>query len=156
MAVLGVGVGAVNQNLVLVVQNNAAQKDIGAASSLAAFFRTMGGSIGVSALGTALGHQVGSGVREGLARLGVTPPAEGDATAIPDMATLPAPVREVFEAAFADATGHIFWLSAPFAVLALLAILMIREVPLRTTIERADELPAAAAPTRPVAQPVAS
>ena len=156
MAVLGVGVGAVNQNLVLVVQNNAAQKDIGAASSLAAFFRTMGGSIGVSALGTALGHQVGSGVREGLARLGVTPPSEGGATAIPDMATLPAPVRQVFEAAFADATGHIFWLSAPFAVLALLAILMIREVPLRTTIERADELPAAAAPTRPVAQPVAS
>jgi MFS family permease len=153
MAVLGVGVGAVNQNLVLVVQNNAAHKDIGAASSLAAFFRTMGGSIGVSALGSALGHKVGSGVTEGLARLGITPPAEGGGTTIPDMSTLPAPVREVFETAFADATGHIFWLAAPFAVLALVAILMIREVPLRTTIERADELEKMQASAERVAEP---
>jgi EmrB/QacA subfamily drug resistance transporter len=140
MAVLGIGVGAVNQNLVLVVQNNAAHRDVGAASSLAAFFRTMGGSVGVSMLGTALGHQVGSGVTEGLARLGITPSAEGGATSIPDLSTLPAPVREVFQTAFAEATGHIFLLATPFAVLALVAIVLIREVPLRTTIERADEI----------------
>jgi EmrB/QacA subfamily drug resistance transporter len=146
MAVLGIGMGAVNQNLVLVVQNNAAQADMGAASSLAAFFRTMGGSIGVSALGTALGHQVASGVVEGLARLGVQPSGEGGGTSIPDMSSLPEPVRGVFEAAFADATGHIFWLATPFAVLAFGAILLIREVPLRTTIQRADELPAADEP----------
>ena len=140
MAVLGIGVGAVNQNLVLVVQNNAAHKDMGAASSLAAFFRTLGGSIGVSALGTALGHQVSSGVVEGLAKLGITPPGASDGTSIPDLSALPAPVREVFQTAFADATGHIFLLATPFAVLALLAIVFIREVPLRTTIQRADEL----------------
>ena len=140
MAVLGIGVGAVNQNLVLVVQNSAAQADMGAASSLAAFFRTMGGSIGVSALGTALSHQVTSDVVAGLARLGITPSGDGAGTSIPDMSTLPAPVREVFEGAFANATGHIFLLAAPFAVLAFLAILLIRETPLRTTIERADEL----------------
>lgn len=139
MALLGIGMGAVNQNLVLAVQNNAAHADLGAASSLAAFFRTMGGSVGVSALGTALGHQVSSGVLSGLSRLGVTAPA-GDGTSIPDMSLLPAPVRAVFEAAFADATGHIFLLAAPFAALALVAILLIREVPLRETIESADEL----------------
>ncbi len=153
MAVLGIGVGSVNQNLVLVVQNNAAQKDIGAASSLAAFFRTMGGSIGVSALGTALGHKVSSGVVEGLARLGITPQAQEGSASIPDMSTLPAPVREVFETAFAEATGHIFWLATPFAVLALLAVLMIREVPLRTTIERADELEKPQTPAAQVAEP---
>ena len=140
MAVLGIGVGAVNQNLVLAVQNNTAQADMGAASSLAAFFRTMGGSIGVSALGTALGHQVASGVTEGLARLGVKAAGEGGSTSIPDLSTLPAPVREVFQAAFADGTGHIFLLATPFAVVAVIAILMIREVPLRTTIQRDDEL----------------
>jgi hypothetical protein len=141
MAVLGIGMGAVNQNLVLAVQNNAAQRDIGAASSLAAFFRTMGGSIGVSALGAALGHSVSSGVTSGLARLGIAMPAEqGGATSIPNLAELPAPVREVFQDALANATGHIFWLAAPFAVIALVAILAIREAPLRTTIEREDEL----------------
>ena len=140
MAVLGLGMGAVNQNLVLAVQNNAAQSDIGSASSLAAFFRTMGGSIGVSALGAALGHRVSSDVMEGLAKLGITPQAEEGGPTIPDMSQLPVPIREVFEIAFANATGHIFLLATPFAVLAFLAILMIREVPLRATIEREDEL----------------
>jgi hypothetical protein len=149
MAVLGVGMGAVNQNLVLAVQNNAAQSDIGAASSLAAFFRTMGGSIGVSALGTALSHRVGSGVADGLTRLGIAAPSEDRGTTIPDMSLLPPPVREVFEAAFADGTGHIFLLATPFAALALIAILFIHEVPLRTTIEREDEL-APAADAEPV------
>lgn len=140
MAILGVGMGSVNQNLVLAVQNNAAQADIGAASSLAAFFRTMGGSIGVSALGTALGHKVSSGVTEGLANIGATAPKGAGGSQIPDMTTLPDKIRPVFETAFADATGHIFLLATPFAVLALLAILLIHEVPLRETIEREDEL----------------
>ncbi len=138
MAVLGIGMGAVNQNLVLAVQNAAAQRDMGAASSLAAFFRTMGGSAGVSALGAVLGHQVATSVAAGLARLGI--PVEGEAGTIPDLDTLPGPVREVFEAAYGDATGHIFLLALPFAVLAFIAVLFIREVPLRTTIEREDEL----------------
>lgn len=141
MAVLGIGMGAVNQNLVLVVQNNAAQADMGAASSLAAFFRTMGGSIGVSALGAALSHQVVAGVTRGMVRLGVPVAGGGDgAAAVPDMTTLEGPVRQVFETAYADATGHIFWLAAPFALLALVAVILIPEAPLRTTIERADEL----------------
>ena len=58
MAVLGLGLGATMQNLVLAVQNNTAQADMGAASSVVAFFRSMGGSIGVSALGAVLSHQV--------------------------------------------------------------------------------------------------
>ena len=48
-------------------------------------------------------------------------------------------MRAVFEAAFGDATGHLFLIAVPFAVIALIAVLFIREVPLRTTIEREDE-----------------
>ncbi len=152
MAMLGLGVGAVNQNLVLAVQNNAAHSDVGAASSLVAFFRTVGGSVGVSALGTALGHQVAQSVTSGLRGIGVTPPSAGDAGAIPDLSTLPEPVREVFMSAFAGATGHVFLLAAPFALFALVCIVAIREVPLRTTIERVDEITQREAP-RPVRLP---
>lgn len=53
-------------------------------------------------------------------------------------------MRAVFEAAYGDATGHIFLLALPFAVVALVCIALIREVPLRTTIARADELEDAA------------
>jgi len=139
MSVLGLGLGATMQNLVLAVQNNVAQSDLGAASSVVTFFRSMGGSIGVSALGAVLSHQVAASVAAGLARLGVSADTGGHG-AIPDIASLPAPVRQVFEHAFGEATGHLFLVAVPFALMALVCVLFIREVPLRTTVLREDEM----------------
>jgi len=145
MAVLGVGLGATMQNLVLAVQNNTAQRDMGAASSVVAFFRSMGGSIGVSALGAVLSHHVAHDVTTGLAKLGITTAGTSGSSAVPDMSTLPAPVRAVFEAAFGNATGTVFMIAAPCAAVALIAVLFIREVPLRTTIDKDEERVEAAA-----------
>ena len=127
---------------------------MGAGSSVVAFFRSLGGSIGVSALGAVLSAQVATSVAKGLAALGVSA-AGGSDSAIPDMATLPAPVRTVFQAAFEDATGHVFLIAVPFAVIALVAVLFIREVPLRTTIDREDKAADATAP-EPVRETVPS
>jgi EmrB/QacA subfamily drug resistance transporter len=138
MGLLGLGLGATMQNLVLAVQNNTAQADMGAASSVVAFFRSMGGSIGVSVLGAILSHRVAASVADGLAEAGV--PAGHDTGAIPDLATLSEPIRQLFERSFGEATGHIFLVATPFAALALVCIAFIREVPLRTTVLRADEL----------------
>ncbi len=145
MAVLGLGLGAVMQNLVLSVQNNVAQSDLGAASSLVAFFRTMGGSIGVAALGAVLTHQVADRVTAALSQLGVAvdPHRSGN---IPDVSSLDEPFRSIFEHAFGEATGHLFLVALPFAVLALVCVLFIKEVPLRTTILRADEMTPEATP----------
>jgi EmrB/QacA subfamily drug resistance transporter len=142
MAVLGLGLGATMQNLVLSVQNNAAQADMGAASSLVAFFRSLGGSIGVAALGAVLSHQVSTQVTSGLTEMGL-PSSGHQSHDIPDLSTLPTAVRELFQQAFGDATGHLFLVALPFAALALVCVIFIREVPLRTTILREDE----AAPT---------
>ena len=145
MAVLGLGLGATMQNLVLAVQNNTVQSDMGAASSLVAFFRSMGGSIGVSALGALLAAQVADKVSTGLAALGVETSAH-ESHSIPDLETLPAPVRAVFEHAFGASIGELFLVALPFAMLALVCVLFIREVPLRTSNlpERAaaEEVPA--------------
>ena len=81
MAVLGLGLGATMQNLILAVQNNVSQADLGAASSVVAFFRSIGGSVGVSVLGALLAHQVSTKVMAGLSDLGI------------DAATRPAPSR---------------------------------------------------------------
>jgi len=133
MAVLGLGLGATMQNLVLAVQNNTAQADMGAASSVVSFFRSMGGSIGVSALGAVLSHQVTQKVTEGLVALGID--AGHTTGSIPSLDQLPAPVRAIYETAFGEATGHLFLVAAPFALLALICITFIREVPLRTTLD---------------------
>jgi EmrB/QacA subfamily drug resistance transporter len=142
MLVVGVGLGASMQNLVLAAQNNASQANVGAASAVVTFFRSMGGSIGVSALGALLSAQVADKVTAGLARLHI-PVGSHQSHDIPDLTALPAPVREVFEHAFGASTGELFLVSAPFALAALVAVLFIREVPLRTTITRDDELVAA-------------
>lgn len=134
MAVLGLGLGATMQNLVLAVQNQTAQRDMGAASSLVTFFRSIGGSAGVAALGALLGHQVADKVASGLARIGVTAEAGGGG-GLPDLAALPAPVRAVFQQAYGEASAHLFLVAVPFAVVALLLVLAIREVPLRTTLD---------------------
>ncbi|MDX6358521.1 MAG: hypothetical protein QOH37_1575 [Nocardioidaceae bacterium] len=138
MAVLGLGLGAAMQNLVLAVQNNSAQSDLGAASSVVSFFRSLGGSIGVSVLGAILSHQVATTVSSGLAATGATG-AGHQTSEIPVLSALPAPVRALYESAFGEATGHLFLIAAPFAMLALVCVLFIREVPLRTTIQRVDE-----------------
>lgn len=142
MMILGLGLGATMQNLVLAVQNSVPMADLGAASSVVAFFRSMGGSIGVSVLGALLATQVADKVTTGLAKLGID--ASGHSShSIPDMSTLPAPVREVFEHAFGESFGHLFLIGTPFAVLALVCVLFIREIPLRTSNLEAD---AAASP----------
>jgi MFS family permease len=139
MFVVGVGLGASMQNLVLAVQNNAAHADVGAASAVVTFFRSMGGSIGVSALGALLSAQVADKVSTGLAKLHLSAGAH-ESHEIPDLSALPGPVRAVFEHAFGASTGELFLVATPFAVAALVAVLFIREVPLRTTITREDEL----------------
>lgn len=148
MAVLGLGLGATMQNLVLAVQNTVALSEMGAASSVVAFFRSLGGSVGIAALGAVMSHQIADEAGHGLRDLAADRPElapelgkVGHSTGgIPDLTSLPEPVRMIFESAFGNATGHIFLVALPFAVAALLTVLFIREVPLRTSVLREDEL----------------
>ena len=151
MFVVGLGLGATMQNLVLAVQNTAHPKDLGAASSVVAFFRSMGGSIGVSALGAVLAHQTSAQVKDGIAKLAADGQLSRDQLAglqhstgdIPDLDALPGPVQTLYEAAMGSATGHLFLIALPFAVVALACVLFIKETPLRTNVGPADAAPEA-------------
>ena len=133
MAILGVGLGATMQNLVLSVQNNVTLADMGAASSVVAFFRSMGGSIGVSALGALLSHQVAAQVADGYAVAQRPPSFPAGSHSVPDVASLPGWEQSIWEHAFGSSFGHIFSVGTPFALVALACVLLIREVPLRTS-----------------------
>jgi EmrB/QacA subfamily drug resistance transporter len=143
MVLVGAGVGSMMQNLVLVTQNTVGQRDIGSGSSLIAFFRSLGGAIGVSALGAVLASKVASDVASGLAAQGIHAPATGDT--VPDVSTLPAPIAHVIEHAYGAGIGEIFLLAAPLGLVALVALLAIREVPLgrKSGIELTTEQAAA-------------
>lgn len=134
MALMGLGMGAMMQNIVLAVQNTIDVRDIGAASATLAFFRTLGGAIGVSVLGAVLAAQVKTDVTGGLARQGIQIPGGGGNLTL-DFTKLPPAVLDIVRAAYGDATGHIFQIAAGVAVVALVAVILVREVPLRTTVE---------------------
>lgn len=144
MTVLGLGLGMMMQNLVLCTQNQVEPRDLGAASSVVTFFRSLGGAIGVSALGAVLGNQVTRYVKDGLAELGPQGAALGHGGTggggIPDLDALPAPLRLVTEAAYGHGVADVFLYSAPFALVAFLVTLFIKEVALRSR-SSSDEVP---------------
>jgi EmrB/QacA subfamily drug resistance transporter len=152
-AVLGLGLGMVMQNLVLAVQNTVKATDIGTASASVAFFRSVGGAIGVSVLGAVLGSRVTQLANEGLAAANI--PVQGDgAGARMDLVDLPEPVRDIMRAAYGDATAQIFLISAVIGVAALVAVLFIKEKPLRRTVDiRPEAENGAAAPATSAAAP---
>lgn len=107
MLLIGTGVGMTLQNFVLVVQNAVPLADIGAASATVSFFRSLGGTIGVTVLGAVLARQVAHHTAAGL----------------------PVP------AAYGEATGTVFALSAGVALLGVLAAVLLRPVSLRTSLD---------------------
>jgi len=129
MLLVGAGLGSLMQNLVLVVQNTVPRRDIGAGSSLVAFFRSLGGAIAVSVLGALLASKASASITAGLASLGVTTGAAGGGK-VPDVSTLPPPVAAVVEHAYGVGVGEIFLAAAPLGLVALIAVALMREVPL--------------------------
>jgi EmrB/QacA subfamily drug resistance transporter len=135
--IFGIGLGMLMQNLVLAVQNTVQAKDIGSASASVAFFRSVGGAIGVSVLGAVMANHVKDLATDGLAKLGIQ--ATGDGGASMDLKDLPAPIADVMRAAYGDATAGIFMISAVVSAVALLAVIFIKEVPLRKTVDITPE-----------------
>ncbi|MFC8596322.1 MFS transporter [Streptomyces atroolivaceus] len=136
MLVMGLGIGMMMQNLVLATQNQVAPADLGAASSVVTFFRSLGGAIGVSALGAVLGNRVTTYVKDGLADLGPEGAALGHGGTggggIPDLDALPAPLRTVMEVAYGHGVADVFLYAAPAALVAFVLTLFIKEVALKT------------------------
>lgn len=147
MAVTGFGVGALIQNIVLAVQNTVDVTDVGAASATIAFFRSLGGAIGVTALGALLTNQVTQQIQEqtgdtanGASGLG------GDDTSL-DLSGLPQQAQELIQRSYAEGFGHLFLIAAAISVIALVAVAVVREIPLRTSVAIEPETPAESAMT---------
>ncbi|MET9410200.1 MFS transporter [Streptomyces sp. NPDC002935] len=161
MTLLGLGIGMMMQNLVLSTQNQVAPADLGSASSTVTFFRSLGGAIGVSALGAVMANRITDYVKDGLTDLGPKYAALGSgsdsSSSIPDMDKLPAPLRTVMESAYGHGIADVFLIAAGMALIAFLIVLFIKEVPLRTSgamAQAAAEKSGAPVTEAPVAEAV--
>ena len=153
MVVVGAGIGLALQQLLLVVQNDAAQRDLGVATASSQFFRNVGATVGVAILGTVMN----SGLRESIAaRLpqdteraagGIDPGSVLDPSTLSGM---PPAVVEAVRSGLAEQLHEVFWFGVPISALALAAALLIKVVPLRIHLhdepDPVDEAAAVAAP----------
>ncbi|HEY0619171.1 MAG TPA: MFS transporter [Kribbella sp.] len=145
MLAMGLGMGMMMQNLVLAVQNTVDVSQIGASSASVAFFRSLGGAVGVSVLGAVLATRVkdlliqgllaGPGGAEAVRKL-----QEGGtgSTSLLDVNHLPPQLAELVRQSYGDATGRIFLIAAACGLISLIAVLFIKEVPLRRTVAKLD------------------
>ncbi|GAA4341580.1 MDR family MFS transporter [Microbacterium rhizosphaerae] len=148
MFILGAGVGMTMQNLVLVVQNSSKPNEIGVASSGVTFFRSLGGTIGVSLMGAALASRVTELLGDAkddlvtaIMSLGADAPhwaAVLKSSSLPKVSAMPHALQVIFEDIYAQGISHSFLIAVPFAVVSLIAIVFLPNKPLTrmTTSER--------------------
>jgi EmrB/QacA subfamily drug resistance transporter len=151
LVVFGLGFGMVSQVLTVAVQNAVDRRDIGIATGSANLFRALGGSVGVALFGAIFAARLDTGLARGVP--GAAGGMDADALqASPDrLAALPPAVHDGIATAVAHALQTVFLVAAPIAGLALLVVLALREVPLRS----AARPPASETPPR-AAKPVGS
>ncbi|KUM75439.1 transporter [Streptomyces griseorubiginosus] len=159
MALLGLGIGMMMQNLVLCTQNQVEPGDLGSASSTVTFFRSLGGAVGVSALGAVMSHRITHYVSDGIAALdpkyqAALAGSSSSTDSIPDLAKLPAPVRTLMESSYGHGIADVFLIAGALAAVAFLITLFIKEVPLRTKGALAQAAAAEAPASEPSEAPV--
>jgi EmrB/QacA subfamily drug resistance transporter len=126
MLVLGLGLGMVMQVLVLATQNAVPYEQLGVATSGATLFRSIGGSLGTAVLGAIFTARLTAELPSGTATTSVEPS---------QISRLPAGAREGYIHAFTNALNVVFLVATCVMVAAFLMTWLIREMPLRKTVE---------------------
>ncbi|WP_405880529.1 MFS transporter [Streptomyces sp. NBC_01136] len=131
MAVLGLGMGCLMQITMLVAQNSVEMKDMGVASSSTTLFRTLGSSFGVAIMGALFNHRVQNVMAERAGALGSKVTEQSAQLDAASLAKLPAAAREAYQYAVSSGTHSAFLLGAVVSLVALVAAVFVKEVPLR-------------------------
>jgi hypothetical protein len=138
LLVLGLGIGLFLQVMVLIVQNTAARRDLGAATSSVNFARQIGSSIGVALIGALFIHRLDGQLAAHLpaSAAGRLSAAQVSSITPQGLARLAAPLRHVIASAFADALPPIYAYLIPLLAVAFLLALILKEIPLQTRAHR--------------------
>jgi EmrB/QacA subfamily drug resistance transporter len=129
LTVFGLGFGMTGQVLIIAVQNAVDRRELGLAMAVTGFFRALGGAVGAAVLGAVFAAHVG---QAGNGTLALAHAARLDVIA---------------------GVHAVFLLAVPLALLGLLAVIALKEVPLQGPGERPQ---AKQAEQRPSGQPAAA
>ena len=149
LLLMGMGLGMTMQILILVVQNSFPISKVGVATGTNNFCRQLGSALGAALVGGLFSSRLTSLISERMpAAIHQLPPQaqqafaqqQGDgfsaSSATPAiMSHLPDPIHDVFISSYNDALTPIFLFMLPFAAVAMILLLMVKETRLRTTVE---------------------
>ncbi len=137
MLLTGFGLGLVMQVLILAVQNGVDYKDLGTATSLAAFFRSMGGAFGTALLGAVLNDRLIGNLSKALpvaARPHVSEIAREIVGSPAQLKLLPSAIHTAATVAYVHTIDTVFLIATPVVALAFVLSLALPEIRLRKTV----------------------
>jgi EmrB/QacA subfamily drug resistance transporter len=124
VVIVGIGIGLVMQTFTVVVQNTVRRREIGVATASAQFFRSIGATIAVTAMGAIVTSGIGTDVTD-----------------------------HVDPKALAAAVHPVFWLGVVLGGIALAAVFFVEHVELRATMTEDPVEPASAPSAEPKRRP---
>ena len=134
MFVTGAGVGLVMQVMVLVAQNAADMRDLGAVTSSVSFFRSMGGSVGVAIFGAIMNSRLATEIPLEVPAAALRGTNPGALLSSPRaIRALPPEVLDGLLRAFSTSLHTVFLAAVPFAIVAFALSFLLREIPLRSS-----------------------
>jgi hypothetical protein len=144
LIVVGLGLGVTFPLYLTAVQVALPRQFLGVASSQIQFWRNLGGTVGSAILGAVLSNRLPGYMTTRLSESGVPPqvlhniPNTGNANAILDpslVSKLPGPVLHAIRLALSDSLHDIYVFAGVVLVVALIATVFMKEVPL-TSVSR--------------------
>jgi EmrB/QacA subfamily drug resistance transporter len=133
MLILGAGIGMVMPVLTLAVQNAVERKDLGTATSSVTFFRSIGSSLGAAVFGAVLSNRLAHHIAQNIHGAAGAQAAKGLSSSAQSLHTLSPDVLHKVLTAFASSFHDVFLFGLPFAALAFLVALFLKESPLRSS-----------------------
>jgi EmrB/QacA subfamily drug resistance transporter len=148
LVTLGAGLGFVMPNLTVAIQNAVERSNLGVATSVSAFLRSLGGALGVAVSGAVVAIRLRTLLPAAwthLSAAGHTPLEKG----VQEIASLPAAQREILMHAYRHAIATTFFTGAAIAALAFCVVLFLPELPLRSAATPREETRAPEETTEP-------
>ncbi len=141
LVITGAGLGAVMANFIVAAQNVVCKKDMGVVTSSISLFRSIGGTVGVAALGglingkmvEELGKNLAPGVLETLPTTDAN--SVGQLLLMTTVPPIPAPILDAIRLSLSNSITFAFFVGAIIVLLSLVASVLVRRVPLKSAEE---------------------
>jgi EmrB/QacA subfamily drug resistance transporter len=137
MVILGLGIGSFMQVMTLAVQNSVDRRQLGTATGLVTFFRSFGSSIGTAMFGVILVNRLTFHLKQQLPASVAHKASSISSSGI--SVHIPSEIKDQVLIAFSKSFHDVFLAAIPFAVIAFILALMLKETPLKTTTQNGPD-----------------